>query len=224
MLMKPTESSLNLQLSDEHFAELAEESAISADLIVQRGCRTVSVKADLERLDFSRSQISVPALVIPWYHPDGSLSLYQMKPKQPRVKDGKPVKYEVPSKSRAILDVHPAMREKLRDPDVLIYITEGTEGIKKGASLASRGCVAVTLIGVWSWRGTNEAGGKVALPDWELIPLNGRFVYIVFDSDVMVNRKVYAAQKRLKEFLESRGALVILVYLPPAEGGAKHGV
>jgi hypothetical protein len=82
----------------------------------------------------------------------------------------------------------------------------------------------VTLIGVWSWRGTNEAGGKVALPDWERIPLNGRFVYILFDSDVMLNRKVYAAQKRLQAFLESRGALVILIYLPPAEGGAKQGV
>jgi uncharacterized protein (DUF927 family) len=212
---------MKLQLSDEHLAELVEESAISPDLIVQRGCRTVNVKADLERLGFSRSQISVPALVLPWYRPDGSVGLYQMKPKEPRIKDGKPVKYEVPTKSKAILDVHPAMREKLHDPDVPIYITEG---IKKGDSLASRGCVAVTLIGVWSWRGTNEAGGKVALPDWELIPLNGRFVHIVFDSDVMVNRKVYAAQKRLKEFLESRGAFVDLIYLPPGENGAKQGV
>lgn len=212
---------MNLQLSDEHRAELVEESAISPDLIVQRACRTVNVKADLERFGFSRSQISVPALVFPWYRPDGSLGLYQIKPKEPRIKDGKPVKYDVPSKSKAILDVHPAMREKLHDPDVPIYITEG---IKKGDSLASRGCVAVTLIGVWSWRGTNEAGGKVALPDWELIPLNGRFVYIVFEGDVMVNRKVYAAQKRLKEFLESRGAFVDLIYLPPGDGGAKQGV
>src|SRR3712207_4807558 len=192
MSMKHATQSLKLPLSEEHLAELVEESAISPDLIAQRGYRSVGVKSELERLGFGRAQISVPALEIPWYRPDGSLGLYQIKPKEPRIKDGRPVKYEVPPKSRVVLDVHPAMREKLQDPNLPLYITEG---IKKGDSLASRGCVAVTLIGVWSWRGTNEAGGKVALPDWELIPLNGRFVYIVFDSDVMLNRKVYAAQK-----------------------------
>ena len=47
----------------------------------------------------------------------------------------------------------------------------------------SKGLCCIALLGVWSWRETNEHGGKTALPDWELIALNGRDVYITFDSD-----------------------------------------
>ena len=81
-----------------------------------------------------------------------------------------------------------------------------TEGIKKGDALASRDLCAVALLGVWNWRGTNTEGGKVALPDWESVALNGRQVYIMFDSDVMVKQSVHAALVRLKAFLETRGA------------------
>ena len=81
-----------------------------------------------------------------------------------------------------------------------------TEGIKKGDALVSRGLCAIALIGVWNWRGTNEHGGKTAFPAWERVALNGRKVYIVFDSDVMEKVEVYAALSRLKGFLESRGA------------------
>jgi hypothetical protein len=57
---------------------------------------------------------------------------------------------------------------------------------------------------VWNWRGTNEHGGKTALPEWEYVALNDRDVYIVFDSDVMLKPQVYDALARLKPFLESR--------------------
>jgi hypothetical protein len=40
------------------------------------------------------------------------------------------------------------------------------------------------LSGVWNWRGTNEAGGKVALPEWESVALNGRKVYVVLRPQV----------------------------------------
>lgn len=60
----------------------------------------------------------------------------------------------------------------------------------------------MSLLGVWNWRGTNDQGGKVALPKWELIALNDRQVHIVFDSDVMLKPQVHAALVRLKNFLE----------------------
>ena len=100
-----------------------------------------------------------------------------------------------------ILDVHPSVRSMLGDPDKPLWVTEG---IKKADSLVSRGCCAIALLGVWNWRGTNDAGGKIALPDWESVALNGRKVYICFDSDVMTNPQVYKALVRLKAFLESR--------------------
>jgi len=49
-------------------------------------------------------------------------------------------------------------------------------------------------------------------------------VYLVFDSDVMTKASVHAALARLKEFLESRGAEVFIVYLPPGPDGAKVGL
>ena len=76
--------------------------------------------------------------------------------------------------------------------------------MKKGDALANRGLCAVALLGVWNWRGSNDRGGKVALPEWEYVALNGREVYVVFDSDVMLKPGVHAAMVRLKAFLEAR--------------------
>src|SRR5262249_49382406 len=88
----------------------------------------------------------------------------------------------------------------------------------------SQGLLCVALLGVWNWRGSNEAGGKTALPDWEAIALNGRKVYISFDSDVSEKPEVHAALARLKTFLESRKAEALVIYLPPGEGGKKVGL
>jgi len=183
---------------------LFEESGIGARVAVKRGYRTVTSKAELERLGFGRSQRSVPALLMPIYSLPGKIVLYQSRPNEPRIgKRGKPIKYETPSEASMALDVHPFCAERLGDPTVPLFITEG---IKKGDALVSRDLCAVALIGVWNWRGTNQYGGKMALPEWESVALNGRKVYIVFDSDVMEKREVYAALCRLKNFLESRGA------------------
>lgn len=180
---------------------LTEESGINPDAVAARGYRTVEKKADLKRLGFSDGQCGVPGLLIPVIPPTGGVATYQYRPDEPRVKDGKPVKYETPSGSGMALDVHPHAREKLADPKVPLFVTKG---VKKGDALASRGLCAVALLGVWNWRRSNGKGGKVALPEWEYVALNGRQVYVVFDSDVMVKPGVHAAMVRLKAFLEAR--------------------
>lgn len=150
------------RLSTAHRRMLFEESGIGARVAVKRGYRTVTSKAELERLGFGRSQRNVPALLMPIYSPAGEIVLYQSRPNEPRIgKRGKPVKYEIPSGASMVLDVHPFCRERLGDPTAPLFITEG---IKKGDALVSRGLCAVALIGVWNWRGTNEYGGKMALP------------------------------------------------------------
>jgi hypothetical protein len=78
----------------------------------------------------------------------------------------------------------------------------------------SQGLCTISLLGVWSWRGSNEHGGKTALSDWESIALNERQVYLAFDSDVMTKPSVHLALSRLKAFLESRHAKVKVIYLP----------
>ena len=190
-----------MNLTETHKKRLIEESGISPGVVEKRGYRTVEKKAELKRLGFSETRCSVPGLLIPIYNPSGDIVLYQYRPDEPRIKDGKPVKYETPSGSRMTLDVHPFAREMLGDPNVPLLITEG---IKKGDALVSRGLCAVALLGVWNWRGTNERGGKGILPDWNYMALNGRQVYIVFDSDVMLKPGVYKALVGLKTVMEGR--------------------
>ena len=191
-----------MKLLDEcHEKMLIEESGISPEVIEARGYRTVNMKAELKRLGFSENQCNPPGLLIPIYSPIGQISNYQYRPDRPRIKNGKPVKYETPHNSHVTLDVPPLAREKLGDPSIPLFITEG---IKKGDALVSRGLCALALIGVWNWRGTNDRGGKTVLADWDYVALNGRQVYIVFDSDVMLKREVHAALARLKAFLEGR--------------------
>jgi hypothetical protein len=202
-----TESRPAPMLSPAHERMLVQESGIAPEIVQQRGYRTVTVQAELRRLGFGLTQSSTPALLIPLYGPTGDIAGYQARPDQPRNLDGRSLKYEMPSGARMVLDVHPAARSLLGDPSVPLFITEGT---KKGDALVSRGVCAVALLGVWGWRGRNNADGLTALPEWESIALKGRHgprdVYIVFDSDVMTKLEVYQALRRLKVFLERRGA------------------
>jgi len=211
-----------LQLLPQHTA-LLKDSAITPEVAQTRGYRSVDIKAELKRLGFSEYQCQVPALLIPIYGTQGQISNYQIRPDAPRIdkKRGKPIKYETPKGSQMVLDVHPLVRTKLRDPKAPLFITEG---IRKGDAAVSKDLCCIALLGVWNFRGTNQHGGKVALVDWEDIALNGRPVYICFDSDVMTKPEVHAALARLKPFLEHRDAEVALIYFPPGGGGSKVGL
>lgn len=204
-----------------HHEAMLHSSGISLEVAAARGYRSVTSCAELERLGFASKQRGVPSLLVPIYNVHGELAMYQSRPDSPRVQDGKAVKYETPFKARMCLDVHPSVREKLKDPQWPLFITEG---VKKGDSAVSRGLVCIAQLGVWNFRGTNEHGGKAALADWELVALNGRPVFIVFDSDVMQKPSVHGALVRLKGFLETRGAKVKLVYLPDGEDQKKVGL
>ena len=190
-----------MDLSHNHQKMLIEESGLAPEVVEARGYRTVEKKAEIKRFGCSEAQCGVPGLLIPIRSPAGEIILYQYRPDAPRIKDGKPVKYETPSGSRMALDVHPFAREKLGDPSVPLFVTEG---VKKGDALVSRDLCALALIGVWNWRGTNDRGGKTILADWNYVALNGRRVYIVFDSDVMLKPSVYKALVGLKAVLEDR--------------------
>ena len=207
-------------LSESHL-QLLRKSGIDEQIIAVRGYRTVKTKAELRRLGFKDSQCRTPALLIPIFNVFGEIATYQIRPDEPRIKNGKPIKYETPSKSRMFIDVPPAARQWIRDPDRPLFITEGA---RKADAAVSKGLCCIALLGVWNFRGTNDYGGTTALADWESIALNGRQIYICFDSDVMTKPEVHAALARLKAFLESRKAQISVVYLPSGDGGAKVGL
>jgi hypothetical protein len=210
-----------LGLRAEH-QRLLQDSAISADVAKERGYYSVDQAWGLEQVGFGKGQKSVPTLVIPVHDVHGNVALHLSRPDNPRVsKDDKIVKYEMPLGARQVLDVHPRVRDHLGDPSVALFITEGA---RKVDSAISHGLCCVGVNGVWGWRGTNEKGGKTALPDFEAIALNGREVYLVFDSDLSTNEKVMMALERFGDFLRSRQAKVQILYLPSGQGGQKVGL
>lgn len=221
--------STEFTLLEQHWKFLRER-AVADEAARERGYQSARRKSDLERLGFGRAQQLTPTLVIPVWSVRGAVESYQLRPDTPRLNEkGKARKYEMKADSRMLLDAHPRLtrlREGgkvalIADPSVPLFITEG---IPKGDAAVTVGLCCIALLGVWNFRGTNDAGGKTALADWESVALNGRIVYIVFDSDVMENPKVHAALVRLKALLESRKATVKLVYLPDAEHGQKLGL
>ncbi len=200
---------------------LIEGSAIAADVAKERGYRSITKKLELKNLGFAESQQIVPAFLIPIHNVHGEIALYQIRPDSPRIIKSKPLKYETPKGSQMVLDVPPRCRAQLSDPAVPLFVTEG---VRKADAAVSHGLSCVDVLGVWNWRGSNDHGGKTALADWESIALNGRKVYIVFDSDVMTKASVHAALSRLKSFLESRGANVAVIYLPAGPNNRKVGL
>ena len=216
-------------LSPQH-VELIVKSGISPVISRLRGYRTETIKQRLRDLGFSSSQLLVPALVIPLFNARGEIINHQIRPDQPRLGDSrKPRKYETPTRSRVVIDVHPALSRSRKvepktpfDPSDLpapihdvgmpLIITEGS---RKADSAVSCGLCAVALMGVAAWH---------RLPDWNDFPIKGRTVYLCFDSDAMQKRAVWIQLRDLKTWLESLGAKVAIIYLPPGPHGAKVGL
>jgi hypothetical protein len=202
-------------------SELLTASAISPEVARERRYVSVDTRAQLKRYnDRFSSRCPVPGMLIPLRRLDGSVSGYQYRPDAPRIMDGRPRKYETPFQQPGCIDVPPGVRDRLADPAVPLLVTEGS---RKADSAASAGLCCVSVSGVWNWRGTNPVGGKVALPEWNDVALNGRRVVLAFDSDVTVKPAVRRALDALAGYLVTKGATVEYLHLPDA-GDGKTGL
>lgn len=201
-------------------------SGIAPEVAEARGYRSVTQPAVLKGLGFNQSQSRlVPCLLIPIWNVHGELHLHQIRPDYPRQnREGKCIKYETPSGKSLCLDVPPAALPHIGNPEVPLWFTEGSR--KADAAISHGIACCISLMGVWGWKGTNLHGGKVALTDFHAIALNGRKVFLCFDSDVIVKKPVHYALNAFKHYLESRKAHVMIVRLPQclpgmnAEGGS----
>ena len=215
-------------LDPAHYKELSEGSGISDEVIQERGYYTITKKTELKRLGFGTAQQQVPAIGMPVRNKRGEWQFTLIKPDNPRIdpKNGRIRKYEFPAKTKMALDIPERSREHIDDPYIpAVY----TEGIKKVDAGASQGMCTIGVIGTWNWRGTNEKGGKTALPDLEEIAHKdandeGRITYLIFDSDIMLKISVYNALKRFRELLLKYGADAWVVYVPPGPNGEKQGL
>src|SRR6059058_4934496 len=117
---------------------LIEASAIREEVAHARGYRSIEKKSDLKALGFSEAQRRVPALLLPIHTVTGEVGTYQIRPDAPRIRDCKPVKYEMPPGTRMILDVPPPVLSRLREPTYPLYITEG---VRKADAAVSHGLI-----------------------------------------------------------------------------------
>jgi len=203
-----------LQFTAGHLASLC-DSGITYAQAAARGYTTIIDVNRLAELKIAKAARTVPGLLIPLHRVDGTVWGYQYRPDAPRLRKGRPVKYETPWGQKNHIDVPPGIADKLSDPSVPLWITEGS---KKADCGVLQGLCVIALTGVWNWRGTNENGGKTALADWHDIPLNGRRVIIAYDGDVSRNADVQRAMVELARYLtETKGAQVEYLHLPDTE-------
>jgi hypothetical protein len=222
------------RLSPKHLAELRTQSGLDDATIIEGGWRTVTAFEANQQLGFLPEQCLhwQTALAMPLHHPDGSNGSWVIKPDQAyfeTLPNGKKhhMKYIFPKGSKHQLDVRPADRERLLDPTVPLFFTEGG---KKRAWLGQQGYLAANVWGVHDWY-TQTDKQHPAFPsirlidDWEILlpTFDGRLVYICFDSDTS-KFQVGLALRRLANKLTELGASVHVIHIPPAEDGSKQGV
>ncbi len=210
------------ELFTDHYRHLADGSGINPEVIKERGYRSISGKLDLEKLGFAASQLRVPGILIPLWSVDGQEARYQFRPDHPRNSSrGRPIKYESPKGSSNRIDCPPRCQNMLGNPQVPLWITEGS---KKADALASNGACAVSVSGVWGFKGKNQFGGITFLADWDYIAVRNRTVYLAFDSDIISKDPVRKALEHIAEHLKRKGASIHVIQLPQLEGKDKTGI
>ncbi|BBZ60137.1 DUF3854 domain-containing protein [Mycolicibacterium monacense] len=198
-----------------HHLDALAASGITGKRVELRGYETVNDKGRLIDVGVAQAGRRVPGLLVPSLRADGSTWGYQYRPDYPRTDGkGREVKYETPVEQRNGIDIPPGVGDKVGDPSVPLFVTEG---VKKADCAAEHGLCCVALPGVWSWRGKNDAGGKTAVADWHDVALNDRRVILAFDGDVARKQSVRQALSALADYLRSKGAKVEYLHLPDTD-------
>ena len=107
-------------------------------------------------------------------------------------------------------------------PTVLSDVSYGlilTEGETRSLAGASCDLAVVSITGV----DCGQVGGKLH-PDLAVAELQGRQVFLTFDSDVTRKPRAQTALRKQATLLRERGAEVFVVSLPPAPDGSKQGL
>jgi len=203
------------RLSPEHERMLREDSAVSPQIIAARGYYTATKPSEVPE-EFSARQRRRVGLVIPLYSPDGKTVSYQIRPNYPV---SPKQKYENPRGGKIVADVHPAMRDKIKDVREPVFFTEGA---KTADAVTSQGMCTVMLAGVWNFAKPGTRCKKL-LPCLKHVPLKGRVAYVGYDADSCTNPQVQDALSRFVALLEERGAKVLVVYPPVVNDDPKTG-
>jgi Domain of unknown function (DUF3854) len=214
---------LTSPLSQEHRRQLEDESGIAREIYEERGVRTITHGRQLPK-GFARRQRRLGSgLLWSGHAPDGT-EFYIFRPDRPDPrKPGR--KYEMQAKACGgpgnRLDIHPSCRHLISRTDVPVIFVEGVkkaDSILSAAKAAGVEVLVVAIMGVWNWKSDGEP-----ISDMFEIPVEGRRVIVLYDSDVLRNPNVQDAANQLAKHNEGRGADVYMTFLPDQDDGSKMG-
>jgi hypothetical protein len=203
----------NNTLSDAHAAYL-DGQAISPDVARAAGVRSAYLASDLPPYLVhhysSRGAMVVPGIVFPWYPPDGSEPVWELRPDFPP--EGCP-KY-LWSAQPVAMSVLPCMRERVADPALPLVYAEGTKQVLAMVSAIGELPYAVVgLHGCWGW-----SQDKMPSPGLGLIPHDGREVIIAMDGDRPGKRNVWDGAEGLAAGVRALGARTVRYLSLPVRG------
>jgi Domain of unknown function (DUF3854) len=210
-------------LSGAHHRQLEGGSAISPEVIAERGVRSITGGRELPK-GFSRRQRRRGGGILFIAHRPNGQTGYSFRP-DALDPESPGRRYEQPCKAYGgpgnILDLHPSVRHLIADKSVPVIFVEGikkADAIISAAKREGAEVLVVAIFGVWNWLSDGEP-----IPDMFDIPVEGRKVTICFDSDMLRNPNVQDAAHRLAGHLIKRGAEVWITYLPDQADGSKVG-
>jgi hypothetical protein len=221
-----------LPLLPQHLADLR-KSGLTDDTIRSMGVYSETDPRKVCKLRFGRITLDLlraseklgPCLVFPFFDPSGDVvkGFARIKPDNPEAekkgkKKGRPKKYLSPVGGGNRLYIPPAVLPAIADPTAPLVIAEGE---KKAAAATQAGlpCIGVTGVRNWHLKGDPTK----LLPEFHRIPLKGRRVTLLFDSDAETNHQVMDALHLLAAALSAAGAIVFIATLPHLPNGDKCG-
>lgn len=197
-------------LHPEHAADLR-KSGLTDETIAAHKIRTVPPDMFDRLLGFQVPPPTLSMMLIPYYDLCGLIVPHIRVKVFPPIHDGADghtVKYLQPRSSSPRLFFPLAALDAVARGDGPLLVVEGE---KKALAVAQRGLAAIGIAGIEGW---HTRGSRGLLADFDAIPLMGRGVEIVPDSDFRTNRAVAAAVSGFATALAARGARARVVILP----------
>jgi hypothetical protein len=187
-------------LAAEHLADLR-KSTLTDETIAGQFIRSVPPAMVGRLLGFDPPGVT-SALLFPFRSPAGGFMDYVRVKVFPSLTDaaGHAIKYLQPRRSGVRLYFVASCLERVLRSDEPLWITEGE---KKACCVAQLGYPVVGIVGVQGW---HAKGSSLLLPDFHTIPLRGRVIELLPDSDYQTNPDVERAIRTLGAALAAHGA------------------
>jgi hypothetical protein len=197
-------------LHPEHRADL-DRSGLTDETIRMQKIRSVPPAMITQLAGFTVPAAVTSAYIIPYADPAGGFMPHvRMKVFPPITEgDGPTLKYIQPPRSsvRVFFPIA-TLPAVMGVEDIPLWVVEGE---KKSLAVSQTGLPSIGIAGISCW---NTPGSRRLHPDFDQIPLMGRVVELVPDSDWQTHPRVRSAVGALATALAAAGARPRVVVLP----------